>query len=83
MATPEVPAQIGPVEFGAFGGWITVRCPKDLDPLMSQAGGLWDPASRRWLIVPRRIGPVIHELERQRTAPAHGTAARTWKLMTR
>ena len=31
---------------------------------MAAAGGLWDPGGRRWLIEPRRIGPVIRELER-------------------
>ena len=29
-----VPSRIGPVEFGALGGWITVLCPRDYDSLM-------------------------------------------------
>ena len=39
--------------------WKAVRCPSDLDPWMRKAGGLWEPASRRWLIE-RRIAP--HQL---------------------
>ena len=60
----ELPAQRGPVQFGVLGGWVTVRCPRDFDPLMRQAGGVWDPGARRWLIERRRIGPVIRALER-------------------
>ena len=60
----DIPASIGPVQFGRLGGWITVRCPRDLDPLMRRAGGEWDPGARHWLIEHRRIGPVIRELER-------------------
>jgi hypothetical protein len=59
-----VPSRIGPVEFGALGGWITVLCPRDYDSLMRNAGGQWEPGSRRWLIERRRIGPVIRTLER-------------------
>ena len=59
-----MPQRIGPVEFGALGGWITVRCPRDYDSLMHNAGGQWEPGSRRWLIERRRIGPVIRTLER-------------------
>jgi hypothetical protein len=59
-----VPSRIGPVEFGALGNWVTVRCPRDYDALMRNAGGQWEPGSRRWLIERRRIGPVIRTLER-------------------
>lgn len=59
-----MPANIGPVQFGHLGGWITVRCPRDLDPLMRRAGGVWDPGARHWLIQPHRIGPVIRHLDR-------------------
>ena len=59
-----MPARIGPVEFGALGAMIAVRCPSDFDHLMRRAGGLWEPGSRRWLIEHRRIGPVIRELRR-------------------
>ena len=52
------------VRFGVLGGWITVRCPRDYDSLMRNAGGQWEPGSRRWLIERRRIGPVIRTLER-------------------
>jgi hypothetical protein len=60
----EVPASIGPVLFGRLGGWVTVRCPRRLDPVMRRAGGLWEPGARIWLIEPRRIGPVVRHLER-------------------
>jgi hypothetical protein len=59
-----LPHRIGPVEFGTLGSWITVRCPRDYDSLMRNAGGQWEPGSRRWLIEKRRIGPVIRTLER-------------------
>ena len=60
----DLPSQIGPVQIGELGGWVTVRCPRDLDQVMSRAGGLWDPSAHRWLIERRRIGPVIRALER-------------------
>jgi hypothetical protein len=63
-APSPVPSRIGPVEFGALGGWISVRCPKDYDTLMRRAGGQWEPGTRRWLIERRRIGPVIRALKR-------------------
>jgi len=66
----ELPHYIGPCEFGRFGGWITVRCPCDLDPLMQLAGGLWDPAGGRWCITPRRIGAVIYALSARRSCHA-------------
>jgi hypothetical protein len=31
---------------------------------MREAGGVWDPGGGRWIIDPRRIGPVIRELRR-------------------
>jgi hypothetical protein len=31
---------------------------------MLKAGGLWEPSSRRWLIEPRRIGPLVRNLRR-------------------
>jgi hypothetical protein len=61
---PTVPARIGPVEFGTLGSIVAVRCPREFDPLMRRAGGLWEPGSRRWLIEQRRIGPVLRELQR-------------------
>ena len=64
QARLEVPPSIGPVQFGRLGRWITARCPRDLDPLMRRAGGVWDPGARYWLIQPHRIGPVIRHLER-------------------
>ena len=59
-----VPARIGPVEFGELGGMVAVRCPFELAPLMRRAGAMWEPGSRRWLIAPRRIGPVLRHLRR-------------------
>jgi hypothetical protein len=31
---------------------------------MRRAGGIWEPGARQRLVVRRRIGPVIRELER-------------------
>ena len=31
-----IPQRIGPVEFGALGSWVTVRCPRDYDSLMHE-----------------------------------------------
>jgi hypothetical protein len=47
-----------------LGALVAVRCPSELDPLMLKAGGLWEPRSRRWLIEPRRIGPLVRNLRR-------------------
>jgi hypothetical protein len=60
----DLPARIGPVEFYMVGAMVAVRCPRELDPMMRKAGGLWEPGRRRWLIVRRRIGPVIRDLRR-------------------
>jgi hypothetical protein len=60
----DIPESIGPVVFGVGVGWVTIRCPRQYDELMSRAGGTWDPGARHWLIERRRIGPVIRELER-------------------
>jgi hypothetical protein len=43
---------------------VAVRSPRDFDPLMRQAGGVWEPGSRRWLIERRRIGPLVRNLRR-------------------
>ena len=64
VMTPDLPARIGPCEFGALGRLVAVRCPRDLDPAMRQAGGQWEPGSRRWLIERRRIGPLVRALRR-------------------
>ena len=47
-----------------MGGWVTVRCPSDYEPLMRKAGGMWDPGARLWFLHPRRVGPVLRELQR-------------------
>ena len=60
----DIPARIGPVEFGRLGGMMAARCPSDLDPWMRKAGGLWEPGTRRWLIERRRMGPLIRNLRR-------------------
>jgi len=59
-----LPARIGPAEFGTLGTWITIRCPRELAPLVRKAGGIWEPGSRRWLVERRRIGPLIRGLRR-------------------
>ena len=59
------PRQIGPCQFEPFAGWIAVRCPREYDRLCEMAGGAWEPGSRRWLIVPRRIGPLLAQLVSQ------------------
>ena len=54
----DLPVRIGPAEFTALGALIAVRCPRDLDPLMRKAGGVWEPGGKRWLIEPRRMKPL-------------------------
>jgi hypothetical protein len=63
-AASDLPASIGPAEFSTLGAMVAVRCPSELAPLMRQAGGLWEPGSRRWLIERRRIRPLIRNLRR-------------------
>jgi hypothetical protein len=65
---PPLPSRIGPVEIGLLGGMVALRCPEDFVPIMKRAGAMWEPASRRWLVERRRIGPVIRALE-QATDP--------------
>ena len=43
---------------------FAVRCPREFDVLMRNAGGQWEAGSRRWLIERHRIGPVIRTLQR-------------------
>jgi hypothetical protein len=64
VARVPVPVRIGPCELGELGAMVAVRCPRDFDPLMRQAGGVWEPGSRRWLIERRRIGPLVRNLRR-------------------
>jgi hypothetical protein len=61
---PDLPTRIGPAEFGELGRWVTVRCPRELAPLVKAAGGQWEPGGRRWLIERRRLGPLIRALRR-------------------
>ena len=58
------PGQIGPCQFGHLGRLVAVPCPGNFAPLTLRAGGQWEPGSRRWLIEPRRIGPLIRALRR-------------------
>ena len=44
--TDHLPTRIGPYELGQLGNWITVRCPRELAPLMRQASGQWEPGRR-------------------------------------
>ena len=59
-----LPSRIGPAEFSTLGAMVAVRCPHELDPLLRAAGGQWEPGSRRWLILRRRVGPLVRELRR-------------------
>jgi hypothetical protein len=65
---PPIPQRIGPCLIGRLGAWITVQCPGEFDDLMQQAGAVWEPGERRWLVSLRRLGPVLRKL-RQRTDP--------------
>ena len=65
---PLILDRIGPCLFARLGGWITAECPRELDPLMRNAGGTRDPGARRWLLRRHRIGPVLRAL-RRRTDP--------------
>jgi hypothetical protein len=56
--------RVGPCEFGELGAMVAIRCPQDFDPILRQAGGVWEPGSRRWLIERRRIGPLVRNLRR-------------------
>jgi hypothetical protein len=60
--------RVGPCEFELLGAMVAVRCPQDFEPLMRQAGGVWEPGSRWWLIERRRLGPLVRGL-RQATDP--------------
>lgn len=61
----DIPARIGPVEFGELGAMVAVRCPQEHDPVIRRAGGEWEPGSRRWLVKRWRINPVIRTLRRE------------------
>jgi hypothetical protein len=75
-ADPLIPASIGPVVFGTLGvGWVMVRCPRQYDELMRQAGGVWEPGARQWLIQRRRIGPVNSANWSARSIRCFGTLA--------
>ena len=69
MAVPshaliDLPARIGRAELSTLGGLAAVRCPSELAPLVQKAGGIREPGSRRWLVEPRRLGPLIRNLRR-------------------
>ena len=58
-----MPGRIGPVELEPFGAkWVAVRCPSDFNELMRLNGGLREAGSRRWLILRRRVKPLVREL---------------------
>jgi hypothetical protein len=59
-----LPTHIGSAEFSEFGVWVAVRCPRDLEPLVRKAGGIWEPGSKRWLVKRRRMGPLVRNLRR-------------------
>jgi len=56
---------IGPCRFGRLGAWITVQCPQEFNALMLQAGAVWEPGERRWLLRLHRLSPVLRKLRRQ------------------
>jgi hypothetical protein len=41
-----LPHRIGPVRIERLGSLFAVRCPEDLNPLMREAGGIWEPDAR-------------------------------------
>jgi len=61
---PPIPKRIGPCRFGRLGSWITVQCPAEFDPLMLDAGAVWEPGERRWLLRLHRLGPALRALRR-------------------
>jgi hypothetical protein len=62
---PPLPAQIGPCQLSPFGEkWNRRPLPGRVQAADAKGRGLWDPASRRWLIERRRIGPVLRALRR-------------------
>jgi hypothetical protein len=73
----DLPVNVGPVQLDHLGNWVTAR---DLDPLMRQAGGLWDLGARRWLIEQRRIGPLIRALWRRSAISDHRHRPGPWQM---
>jgi hypothetical protein len=63
-AVTPIPERVGPCRFGRRGLWITAQCPPELDTLMRNAGGTWDPSARLWLLRIHRLGPVLRALRR-------------------
>jgi hypothetical protein len=61
---PALPTYIGSTEFSEFGVWVAVLCPRDIEPLVPKAGGIWEPGSKRWLVKRRRMGPLVRNLKR-------------------
>jgi hypothetical protein len=62
MKPPFLPQQVGPAAFSELGRLVAIRAPREFDGVFREAGGVWEPGSRRWLIERRRIGPVIRAL---------------------
>jgi hypothetical protein len=62
---PPIPEQVGACRFGRLGAWITVQCPDEFDPLLMDAGAVWEPGERRWLLRLHRLGPVLREIRRR------------------
>ena len=58
-----IPRQVGPVRIEPFAGeLVAVTCPRDFDPVMRKAAGLWQRHTRVWLLERRRLGPVVRAL---------------------
>ena len=62
MKPPSLPQHVGPAVFSELGRMVAIRAPREFDGVFRQAGGVWEPGSRRWLIERRRVGPVIRAL---------------------
>ena len=48
-----------------------MQCPAEFDSLMLEAGAVWEPGQRRWLLRLHRLGRVLRAL-RRRTDPLFG-----------
>lgn len=63
LPTVDLPAQIGPCSFEAFGAkWFAVRCPDELTSLMRQPAVSGSQAPRRWLIERRSLGALVRQM---------------------
>jgi len=64
VGPPPIPQQVGPCRFGRLGACITVQRPTEYNVLMLDAGGVWEPGRRLWLLRLHRLGPMLRMLRR-------------------